>query len=102
LLGALLDALLEADLLLTASAKSASCWALSCSLFTIAYATAAPAAAPRIVPMRALPVIWNPESELEAWEVVGTADADVVRITLGARERGIDPTLDVDMFSMSG
>jgi hypothetical protein len=69
----------------------------------MAYATAAPAAAPRIVPMIALPVNWNPESELEACEVVGTADADVVLVTLGTWERGIDSTmLDVDMVSMSG
>jgi hypothetical protein len=102
LLGALLDALLEAGLLLIASAKSASCCAPSCSLLTMAYATAAPAAAPRMVPMRALPVIWNPESELETCEVVGAADADVVLVTLGPWERGIDPTLEMDMFSMSG
>jgi hypothetical protein len=54
------------------------------------------------VPMRALPVIWNPESELETCEVVGAADADVVLVTLGPWERGIDPTLEMDMFSMSG
>jgi hypothetical protein len=82
LLGVLLDALLEAGFLLIASAKSASCCALSCSLFTIAYATAAPAAAPKIVPMIALPVILNPESKLGACEGAGPAGADVALVTL--------------------
>jgi hypothetical protein len=69
----------------------------------MAYATAAPAAAPKIVPMIALPVIWNPESELVVSEVVGAADVDVVLVILGAWERGIDSvTLDVDVSSISG
>lgn len=95
MLDALLDALLDADFLLMASTKSASCCALSCSLLTIAYATAAPAAAPRIVPMMALPVIWNPDSELE----VETVGFDGFLVTLGAFDRlVVSTTLDGDML----
>jgi hypothetical protein len=72
--------------------KSDSFLALSCSLLTIAYATAAPAAAPRSVPMIFFAA---PSPASEAGVACGTATGSETLLAIDGAFETIDAALEV-------